>query len=98
MRMRLDDVFDLLAVSGSFIQVLLNVALRIDDRGLVTRANIIRRMGKASQVKLFELHRVISEFIETISPIPNNFRNKFRLISDIRRQSEVARLPRPRSR
>ena len=34
MRMRFDDVFDLLAVRLSFVQILLHVALRVDDRPL----------------------------------------------------------------
>ena len=51
-RMRFDNVFYLLAVRRGFVDVLLDVTLRIDDRGLAVRAEIIRRVRETAEIKL----------------------------------------------
>src|SRR3954463_12652870 len=51
-RMCLNDIFDLLAVRFGFVDILLNVALRIDDRCLIARTEIIGSMCKTSQIEL----------------------------------------------
>ena len=51
-----NDVLDALPVSGRLVQILLNVTLRVDDRGLFVRADIVRSVGKTFEVVLLEDH------------------------------------------
>src|SRR5574341_198246 len=54
--MRFDDVFDFEVLRLRFIDVLLDVALRIDHCGFAVRANQIRGVRQAAQIKLLEIH------------------------------------------
>src|SRR5688572_1960565 len=56
MRVSLDDVFDLLPVGRRFENVLLDIPLRIDNRCLAVRAEIIRRMRETAEIELLEIH------------------------------------------
>ena len=56
MQMGLDHVLDFEALSFCFIDVLVDIPLRVDDRGVPFRANEIRRVCKTPQVKLLEVH------------------------------------------
>src|SRR4051795_3608177 len=47
-RMCLNYIFDLLAIRFGFVDILLNVALRIDYRGFMLRSEVIGSMGKTS--------------------------------------------------
>src|SRR5215475_335321 len=55
-QVRLDHVFDLQPFGFGFVDVLLDVALRINDRRFAYRANQIRSMRQTTQIKLPEVH------------------------------------------
>ena len=59
MQMGLNDVFDLEILCGGFLDILIDIALRIDDRGFAIRADQIRSMGKTVEIKLLEVHRFL---------------------------------------
>src|SRR5262245_1223624 len=59
-QMRLDHVSDLKPFGFGFVDVLLDVALRIDDRPFAPGADQIRSMRQTSQIKLLEVHEVPS--------------------------------------
>src|ERR1700681_2317330 len=52
-------VFDLEILRGGFIEILVDIALRIDDHGFAIRTNQIRSMSETIEIKLFEVHRGI---------------------------------------
>ena len=52
----LDDVLDGEAVRTGLLQVLLDVALGIDDRGLALGADEVRRVGETPKIELLEVH------------------------------------------
>ena len=56
MEVRLDHVPDLQALLFGQRDVLLDVALRIDDRGLAVRPEQVRGMCETTQIELFEVH------------------------------------------
>src|SRR5829696_8590122 len=75
MRVCFDDVLDRLSVCIGLIQVLLNVALRIDHRGLAFGPDVIRRVGETPKIKLLEIHIAPRFGILAIrSPIPHSLR------------------------
>ena len=55
-QMGLDDVADAQPGRARRVEILLDVALRIDDHGLPVGADQIRRMGETSEVELAEVH------------------------------------------
>src|SRR5262245_19178839 len=59
-QMRLDDVFDLQPFGFGFVDVLLDVALRINDRRLASGADQIRTVRQTAQIKLLEIHKIPS--------------------------------------
>src|SRR5262245_50386191 len=59
-QMRLDHISDLQPFGFGFVDVLLHVALRIDDRRFAPGADQIRSMRQTSQIKLLEVHKTPS--------------------------------------
>ena len=55
-QMRLDNIFDLNILSGGFLDVLINVALRINHSRFAFRTNQVRSMRQTSQIELLEIH------------------------------------------
>ena len=55
-QVRLDDVADAQAALVGRVDVLLDVALRIDDRRLAVRTDQVRGMRQAAEVELVEMH------------------------------------------
>ena len=53
---RLHDVLDREALRLRLVEVLVDVAPRVDDRGLAVRADHVRRLGQAAEVELLEIH------------------------------------------
>ena len=72
-RVCFDYVFDRLSIDRRLVQVLLDIALRIDDGRFVIGADVIRSVGKTTEVKLFEIHMTLRfQGILAISkPIPH---------------------------
>lgn len=56
-----DNVFNLLPVCLGFVQILLNIALRINDRRFAVRTDVIRSVCQTAQIKLFEFHNLTSQ-------------------------------------
>src|SRR5678815_3287860 len=69
MRMRLDHVLDLLSVCFRFVQILLNIPLRIDDRGFALRAEVVRRVREATEVELLKLHHLVFRLYATTNRV-----------------------------
>src|SRR5438309_11903006 len=46
-------------LSGGFVQVLIDVALRIDDGSFTFRADQIGSMSQTVEIKLLEIHRTL---------------------------------------
>src|SRR5262249_14259151 len=67
-QVRLDHVFDLQPFGFGFVDVLLDVALRINHRRLAFRADQIRSMRQTTQIKLLEVHNISSSH-KTAYPI-----------------------------
>src|SRR5262245_26228231 len=59
-QLRLDHVSDLQPFGFGFVDVLLDVALRIDDRRFAPGADQIRSMRQTAQIKLLEVHKTPS--------------------------------------
>jgi hypothetical protein len=55
-KVSLDYVLDFQPESLGFFNVLVDVALRVYDRGLAVGANQIRRMRQTPKIELFEVH------------------------------------------
>ncbi len=55
-QVRFDHVFDLQTLRRGVGEILVNVALRIDDSSFAVRTDQVRRMGQAAEIKLFEVH------------------------------------------
>src|SRR5215213_1720187 len=55
-QMRFDNVFDALPVGFGFRQILLNIALRVNNRRFLARTDVIRSVRQAAEIKLFEIH------------------------------------------
>src|SRR5262245_60516615 len=53
---RFDHILYLLAVGFGFVQVLLDIPLRVYHGGLVTRADVIRRVCQTTEIELPEVH------------------------------------------
>src|SRR5215510_2088101 len=56
MQVCLNDVFDFQILRRRFFDVLIDVALRIDNGGFAIRADQVRRMRETSQIELLEIH------------------------------------------
>src|SRR5712692_1614457 len=56
MQMSLDDVLDLEILSFRFFNVLIDVALRIDDSGFAFRSDQIRSVSETAEIELLEEH------------------------------------------
>jgi hypothetical protein len=56
-QVRLDDVPDAEAGARGLLDVLLDIALRVNDRRLALGADEVRGVRQASEVELFEVHR-----------------------------------------
>src|SRR5882672_4472360 len=80
MQMGLDDVLNAQAVLGGFLQIEVDVALRIDHGPHAVRANHVRRMRQATQIKLLEIHSDNSITPGTSVVLP---------VSDTRRYTDV---------
>ena len=57
-QVRLDHIPDAQPPLFGLIQILLHIALRIDDHGLAVRADEIGGMREAAEVEVTEMHRV----------------------------------------
>jgi hypothetical protein len=77
-KVRLDDVLNLQPFGSGLFDVLVNVALRVDDRGLAVRADEIRRVRETAEVELLEVHRrrLLSIFPRTDSIPPRPMRTR----------------------
>src|SRR6266699_5205674 len=53
----LNHVLDLEALRGRLVNILIDVALRIDYRGLAVRADQVGSVGQTSKIELLEIHR-----------------------------------------
>ena len=53
---RLHDVFDGQPALARRVEVLIDVALRIDDRAFAAVANQVRRVGETGQIELMKVH------------------------------------------
>src|SRR5262249_10272470 len=56
-QMRLDHISDLPPFGFSFVDVLLDVALRVGDRRFAPGADQIRSVRQTTQIKLLEVHK-----------------------------------------
>src|SRR5258708_3214367 len=56
MQVRFKHVRDAQAVLARFIDIKLDVALRVDDRGHSLGANHVRSVRQTTQIELFEIH------------------------------------------
>src|SRR5581483_420761 len=56
-KMRFNYVLDLESVCLSFIDILIDIALRIDHCGFAFLSDQIRSVSKTAKIKLFEVHR-----------------------------------------
>src|SRR5687767_11601825 len=57
-QVRFDHVLEFEFLGSGFGEILVNVTLRIDNRGFAFRADQIRSVGQTSQIELFEIHFV----------------------------------------
>ena len=55
-QVRLDDVLDLQSTGGGLRDVLLNVALRVYDRGLALRTDEVGGVRQTAEIELLEVH------------------------------------------
>ena len=55
-QVRFDDVLDLQSLCFRFLDVLINVSLRIDNGSYALRTNQVRGMRQTAQIELFEVH------------------------------------------
>ncbi len=55
-QVRLDHIFDFEPLRLSFVNVLIDVALRIYHHRLAFRSNQVRRMRQAAKIELLEVH------------------------------------------
>jgi len=95
MQMRLNDVFDFQVLRGCFLDVLIDVALRIDNRSFTVCADQVRRMRETSQVKLLEIHfSTPSERLRWVSVerILSQFRTVGKQFARERTMNELAEL------
>src|SRR2546422_8033624 len=56
MQVSFDNVFDLQIPGGGFLDVLIDIALRVDDCSFATRADQIRSMSETVEIELLEIH------------------------------------------
>src|SRR6185295_1333857 len=61
-QMSFNHILDLEAHRLGFIGVLIDIALRIDDRGFFFGADQVRRVRQTPEIKLFEVHSLIRPF------------------------------------
>jgi hypothetical protein len=59
MKVRLEDVFDRYALLFGELQVRVDIAQGIHDRGLTVAGNKVSRFGKAARIELFDFHELI---------------------------------------
>src|SRR5882724_1883853 len=57
MQMRFDDVLDLEILRPRFVDVLIDIGLRIDNRGFAVGTDQVRGMSQTTEIELFEEHR-----------------------------------------
>src|SRR5689334_9054383 len=69
MQVRLNDILDRESLRLRFLDILINIALRIDNRRLALRTNQVRSVRQTPEIELFELHKSIGP-IRSIRPIP----------------------------
>jgi hypothetical protein len=83
-QVRLDDVLDLQVVRRALRKVLLDVSLRIDDCRFAFRADQIRSVCEATQVELFEVHKLLRKLCDVLIVMCNCMELIFslRLLSD----------------
>ncbi len=74
MQVCFDDVLNLQTLRRRFIDVLIDIALRIDDGGFTVRANQVRRVRQTAEIELFEIHGISGRALKSPHPL-NAFTN-----------------------
>ena len=91
-QVRLDHILDLEALRLSFVNVLINIALRIYYRRLALRTDQVRSMRQAAKIELFEVHMNLPRnapafFWDCGRPRPQGY-PKFKLLNE-KNKSEI---------
>src|SRR6185369_14603079 len=93
-QVRLDHILDPQSLRVSFRQILINIALRIDNHSFTLRPDQVRSMRKTGEIKLFEVHFVQSQSFTRFTRLDRIYMFILNnLVNPVKRLTEVCNIP-----